>query len=172
MATGERELEKLKLVLDKGRLRVVNCREAKSLCSSLLKSGFMSEDHYVDALEALYQTALENAVYEGRDGWRAVVELLKILDIELSLFLVYYDLRKKGRRVKTSPYPRSDLVLEGSSGRIAELLVLEAGERVKLRDIAEWARLVQASSHVPVVAIVDELGAITYYEVSALTTLV
>ncbi|MEM1873418.1 MAG: hypothetical protein QXF57_02355, partial [Acidilobaceae archaeon] len=77
----------------------------------------------------------------------------------------------RGRLVKTSPYPRSNLVLEKTPSKRVEILVLEAGRKVKLRDIAEWARLVQSSNHIPVIAIVDELGVITYYEVSASTTL-
>ncbi|MEM0340565.1 MAG: hypothetical protein QXN05_00090 [Acidilobaceae archaeon] len=161
----------LVIVLSEGTLRAVNCEEAANICSSLRESNLMGPDYTLDKLEALYQLALGNSVYENEIGWNAVTKLLNKINVKLSVFLVYHDLRRKGRPVRTSPYPRSNLMLE-RSGKKIEILVLEAGSKVRLGDLVEWARLVQASNHTPVLAVVDELGVITYYEVlssSALT---
>ncbi|MGC9209666.1 MAG: hypothetical protein ACP5FT_00100 [Acidilobus sp.] len=105
-----------------------------------------------------------------RGDWSQALAMIERSGLDFELFLVYYDLRRRGRRVSMGRRPRTLLIDEGS-GRIMEVLVLSEGRPVKLSDIAEWSRLAVSESHEPVLAIVDENGGITYYEARVVTDL-
>ncbi len=118
--------------------------------------------------ESLYELAYR-AVAERRD-WAEALGILGQSDVDFELFLVYYDLRRRGRRVRLGHRPRT-LIFDVKPNRIAEVLVLSEGRPVKASDIVEWSRLAVSDSHEPVLAIVDEGGGITYYEARVVSEL-
>lgn len=147
--------------MDKGRIVLERCLDPE-FCVNLLKSGFSDISGNLDVLEAIHLTALGRITVNGRTGWEEALRMLSEFNIKLSLFLVYHDLRKRGRRVKLGARPNT-LVMDFKS-RPVEILVLEEGSSMTLEDLAEWSKTAIASGHEPVVAIVDRYGVITYYE--------
>ncbi|MGC9072427.1 MAG: tRNA-intron endonuclease family protein [Acidilobus sp.] len=118
--------------------------------------------------EEAYERAF--SAVKDRGDWPEALNTIGSLGLDFELFLVYYDLRRRGRRVALGRRPRTLLVEERPS-RIAEVLVLSEGRPVKPSEIAEWSRLAVSDSHEPVLAIVDESGIITYYEARVVTDL-
>lgn len=108
-------------------------------------------------------------IAERRD-WAGALRIISEQGVDLELFLVYYDLRRRGRKVRPGHRPRT-LLLEERPGRVAEVLVLSEGRPVRASDIVEWSRLAVSDSHEPVLAIVDENGGITYYEARVVSEL-
>ena len=117
-----------------------------------------------DQLDELVRAARE------RGDWSSVLRALESLGLDLELFIVYYDLRRRGKRVRLGVRPRT-LIYEEPSGKLFEVLVLAAGARVSLKEIIEWSRRASADSHEPVIAVVDENGGVTYYESRVVTQL-
>ncbi|MDM7275938.1 MAG: hypothetical protein P3X22_007510 [Thermoprotei archaeon] len=135
------------------------------LCASMAKLNLI-EDGKVEPLEAAHQAALGRAAVDDVAGWEAVVNVLRAFNIKLSMFLVYHDLRRRGRRVKRGSRSGT-LIVDLGRGRLAEILVLEEGTPMTLEKLAEWSRGASASNHEPMVAIVDRAGVISYYEARA-----
>jgi tRNA splicing endonuclease len=110
-----------------------------------------------DPYEEAYALIKENG------DWLGALNALEKRQADFVVFLVYYDLKRRGKRVRPGPRPRT-LLLEDRPGKIAEILVLSEGTTVRPLEIAEWSRLAVSDSHDPVVAVVDESGGVTYYE--------
>lgn len=121
----------------------------------------MSSDN---AMERAYQYIV------NLKSWDAALSVLREFNVKLEAFLVYYDLRRRGRRVRPGPRPNT-LIYEDPSGKLSEVLILSEGSYIKLNDILEWSIRASADSHRPVIAIIDETGVITYYEARTLRTL-
>ncbi|MEM0366022.1 MAG: hypothetical protein QXR02_01170 [Acidilobaceae archaeon] len=139
-------------------------------CSNLGRLGYI-RDNIVEPLEVAYQASLGTIEFNGLSGWEASLQILSMLRIRLSLFLVYHDLRTKGKRVKARVKDNT-LLIPLSPGKVLEILVLEEGVHMTLEGLAEWSRGVQALNHIPIIAIVDKTGVITYYEARTMTQLI
>lgn len=146
----------------------VDCRD-REFCEALEKQGYL-EGGELEALELLYQLSQEEVELEGRSGWETLLGAMKELSIRFSVFLVYLDLRKRGRWPRRS-VRKDSLLVRLPSGKVGEVLVLEEGEGRKLEDVIEWVRAVQAMERVPLLAVVDKAGVISYYEARALKKL-
>ena len=92
-----------------------------------------------------------------------------LLKLFWSMFTVYYDLRRRKRKV--IPEVRRDgTLLEIRRNKWwAEYLVLEEGVKVNMEQLLNWVEDVKANDMIPVVAIVDRNGSVTYYEVGKAT---
>jgi len=148
-------------IVSKGRVTLEKCLD-QEFCFNLLKSGYTDINGNLDALEAAHLLALGRIAIDNKTGWEEALRVLSELGINISTFLVYHDLRKRGRRVKLGS--RSGTLVVDMGSRRFEVLVLEEGKLMTLEELAEWSRSSIASGYEPVVAIVDMYGVITYYE--------
>ncbi|MEN2999666.1 MAG: hypothetical protein ABDH61_03740 [Acidilobaceae archaeon] len=147
---------------------LVDCRD-EEFCKALEKQGYL-EGGEMEALELLYQLSQEVVELNGESGWEALLHAARELSLRFSVFLVYMDLRKKGRWPRRS-VRKDSLLLRLPSGKTGEVLVLEEGEGRRLEEVIEWVRAVQAMERVPLLAVVDKAGVISYYEARALKKL-
>ncbi len=155
-------------VVIEGRVRVRECI-AERLCQQLRGAGAMSGDS-VDVLEAAYQVVRGRLVVEGYgSGWAGALKLVNDLLGDVDLFIVYYDLRRRGRRVKRGIRRRTLHMIRGKE--VVEVLVLSEGTSTSVRELFEWSSLASGDDHVPVIAVVDGYGEVTYYEARASGTL-
>ncbi len=120
-------------------------------------------------MEAAYSAASGKNLCPGFDGWEGAMRILAREGIWLPLFIVYYDLRKRGRKARRGV--RTNTLVYGHGGRRVEVLVLEEGTGVEVRSLLEWSRIASGDGYTPVVAIVDRNGGVTYYEARALESL-
>lgn len=123
----------------------------------------------LDTLEAAYMAAAGKSPCPGVEGWEGALRILEKEGVWMPLFLVYYDLRKRGRRARRGVRPNTLVYSHGS--RRVEVLVLEEGNAVSVGSLLEWSRIASGDGYTPVVAIVDRNGGITYYEARALESL-
>ncbi len=149
---------------DDGRIMLEKCLD-QEFCSNLLRVGVIDLKGNVELLEALHLLASSRVALEGRTGWEEALKYVSRFNVKLSLFTIYHDLRRKGRRVK--PGFRSNTLIVDLGSRKLEILVLEEGNPMTLEDLAEWSRSAISSGYEPVIAIVDRYGIITYYEARA-----
>ena len=86
-----------------------------------------------------------------------------------SMFTVYYDLRRRKRKV-IPEVRREGTILEIRKEKWwAEYLVLEEGVKTTIDKLILWIEDVRANDMLPIVAIVDRNGGVTYYEVAKAT---
>ena len=137
----------------------------RDFCRSLERAGYL-EAGALDPIEAAYQLSRDRILLEGcGTGWKCALKLLQDFSVDPDLFTVYRDLRRKGRKPKLGFRPRT-LLYEHNS-KVYEVLVLSEGYVEKLSRIIEWGRQAAADNHVPIIAVVDRTGIITYYEARA-----
>jgi len=148
-------------IVGKSRVVLEKCLD-QEFCFNLLKLGYADINGNLDVLEAAHLLALGRIAVDNKTGWEEALRVLSELGINISTFLVYHDLRKRGRRVKLGS--RSGTLVVDMGSRKFEVLVLEEGKLMTLEELAEWSRSSIASGYEPVVAIVDMYGVITYYE--------
>ncbi|MFP3144223.1 MAG: hypothetical protein RXQ93_04300 [Caldisphaera sp.] len=151
----------LDLVMEDGKVVIRTCNN-KDFCDQLEKNGLIINNR-LNILESLYLIAIERANINGKTGWENALEIIKYYKIPLNLFLVYFDLRKRGRRVWEGSRDNT-LISETPNLKKFEVLVLGEGDLITTFQITEWSELAVADSHIPVIAIVDKNGEITYYE--------
>lgn len=150
------------LAVEGGRVTVKECINSR-LCSNLRGAGTM-RDNEVDPLEAAYQLVKGRVTVEGLpQGWIGGIQLVNMLLGDPDLFIVYHDLRRRGRRVRRGVRGRT-LIVQRGEGREMEVLVLSEGGETSFSEIAEWSRLAARDGYTPVVAVVDGYGVVTYYE--------
>jgi hypothetical protein len=83
-----------------------------------------------------------------------------------SMFTVYYDLRKRKRKI-IPEVRREGTILEIRRNKWwAEYLVLEEGVEITIDELLTWIEDVRANDLNSIVAIVDRNGSVTYYETS------
>lgn len=150
-----------------GGVRLVECRSER-LCRLMEEHGSL-RGGLVDPLEAAYQAVRGRVALGGATGWEAALRIVTAVGVSVDLFLVYYDLRRRGRRVRRGVRPGTLLVDYGS--RRVEVLVLSEGVRIPLWRLVSWSRLAAGDGYEPVVAIVDSYGRTTYYTARASTSL-
>jgi len=123
----------------------------------------LEENQRIDGLEAAYFLSIKKACIGGRSGWDEALDFLEKLSVPLHLFIVYYDLRRRGRKVQRG-LRDSTLLADVPGRKKIEVLILREGEEVKPSSISNWSELAVSDSYTPVVAIVDKNGEVTYYE--------
>lgn len=151
----------IELDINDNKLVIRNCIN-KDFCDQLIKT-YVIINNSINVLEASYLIAIEKASINSKAGWEEALELIKRYEIPLQLFLVYYDLRKRGRRVWEGARSNT-LISETTNLKRIEVLVLKEGDLINAYDIANWSELAVSDSHIPIIAIVDKNGDITYYE--------
>ena len=157
----------------KGRLeecgvRVEECGDAE-LCKVLESRGYL-EGGVIDALEAFYQAVRGKLSIGGElSGWDAALAIVESCRDPLKTFIVYLDLRRRGRLPRKGLRPGTLEFREGQ--RVFEVLILEEGEVTTYGSLAEWSRSAVADGRHPVIAIVDRNGDVTYYEARVSKTL-
>jgi len=141
-----------------GRVVVVECRVERA-CRELDPSS-------PDPLEVAYRVVRGVVEVEGSgSGWSPALSLLESVGVPVDLFLVFYDLRRRGRRVRRGVRPGT-LIAEYGSRRF-EILVLSLGSRRRVGSLLDWSRLAAADDREPVIAVVDGYGSVTYYTARA-----
>lgn len=86
------------------------------------------------------------------------------MDYAWSKFTVLLDLRERGRRAKSGYSPRELLYTKG--GEKVLVLVLEENTLIEASKIVDWVRSAIMREFMPVIAIVDAHGDVTYYSAS------
>ncbi len=143
---------------------------SQRFCNQLVGAGSMSEGR-IDPLEGAYQVAKGRLEVEGVDsGWVGALEVARRLLRDVDLFLVYYDLRRRGRRVRRGVRPRT-LIVSYSGRRMLEVLVLSEGRPTSVRRIVEWSKAAAKDDYEPIIAVVDDYGIVTYYSARASSSL-
>ncbi len=150
--------------IDDNGVRVLKCLDREQ-CGSWARSGYLKRPNYLDALEAAYQASSNAIIVDGDTGWRKAMEILYRFSESLAMFIVYLDLRSRGRRVIRGV--RKDTLIVKMGKESFEILVLEEGSEVELEWLAEWSRIASGDGFNPIVAIVDRNGDVTYYELRA-----
>ncbi len=150
--------------IESNNIKVKVCSK-RELCKSLEEQGYMS-NWELDPLEAAYQ-AVRGRLYLDScgSGWKCALKILSEFGLSLDVFIVYRDLRRKGRKPRLG-FRKRTLIYEHNS-RIYEVLILKEGYLERLLDLIEWSRLASADNHVPIIAVVDRTGIVTYYEARA-----
>ncbi|MCE4604893.1 MAG: hypothetical protein F7B20_08045 [Aeropyrum sp.] len=153
--------------VDSGRVLLSSCVD-RGFCGQLEGYGYLRGGE-LDPLEAAFQASRGLICVAGSHGWAAALEVLSASGTHLDLALVYFDLRRKGRKPK--PGVRRGTLVYVHGGRVYEVLVLSEGYPASLGELVEWSRGAIADSHTPIVAVVDRTGLVTYYEARAVTSL-
>jgi len=147
--------------LAEASVRVVDGRVVLAGCGSERACRGLDPDD-IDPLEVAYRVVKGVLEVEGRgSGWGPALSLLEAVGVPVDLFIVFYDLRRRGRRVRRGVRPGTLLVDLG--GRRFEILVLSLGVKRRLGGLLEWSRLAAADDREPVIAVVDGYGSVTYY---------
>ncbi len=149
----------VRVVTEGRKLKIVECVSSR-LCTKLEELGKLSPDGYLDVYEAGYLAYKGMLELNGKVGDTAFEKILPLID-DFLMFQVYLDLRKRGKRVIRGPAKRSLLIIEPN--RIIEVHVLGEGEHITPGALADLADYSTANSRIPIVAIVDSTGIITYY---------
>ncbi len=123
----------------------------------------------LDVLEAAYLVYRGKASFRGESGWGAAFKLLSEAGVDVDTFFVYMDLRRRGRRPRAGVRRRT-LVYQHGSTRY-EVLVLSEGYPVTLGSLIEWSRVSASDGYMPIIAVVDRHGVVTYYEARAVTSI-
>ncbi len=149
---------------DERGVKVEACLDRET-CSYWRRWGYFKNQKYLDVLEAAYQATVRSLIIDGGTGWEKALELLYRYSEDLAVFIVYHDLRQRGRRVLRGI--RKGTLIVKTGGRDLEVLILEEGTTIKLEWLAEWSRIASGDGFNPIVAIVDRNGDVTYYEIRA-----
>jgi len=151
----------------RGDGKVVVVKGGDRLREGRLTAEGVRELHPVEAAYLLYIGKLRLREESGRE--LSLEDMFKIIrdDNLWILFVVYTDLRRKGKRVRLSHTPRMLYVEHGD--KVIEMLVLEENTMVPSTDIVEFVRRAISRGFEPMIAVVDMYGDITYYEVSKIS---
>lgn len=152
-------MTKIKTRIENDKIVIVECID-RNLCESLRVDGYIKGNE-ISPLEALYQATRSTVQIEEKSGWDAALRALEALGISLGLFLVYQDLRRRGKRVR--PGFRENALVFERDDRLVEVIVLEEGKKIRVERLVEKIREIQASGREVNIAIVDESGTISYY---------
>ncbi len=154
--------------LAKGGVEVVECRD-RGFCTGLERDGYLSGG-VITPLEAAYQCIAGGLELEGvGGGWGCGLRVVSGSGIWLPLFLVYLDLRRRGRKPKLGV--RDNTLWVAVGGKRLEFLVVEEGGLLSLDRLGGWSRLAAGDGYTPILAIVDRLGGVVYYEARVVESL-
>ncbi len=158
---------RLVLRLSGDGVAVAGCLEER-VCRALEERGYL-RGGLLDPFEAGYMLARCTArLEEGGCGW---VEALRAAGLggAAEMFLVYFDLRRRGRIVRRGIRRGTLLVYKGGVARV-EVRVLVEGSPVSIGDLIEWSRTAAGDGKEPVIAVVSGHGDVTYYSARAVTS--
>lgn len=139
-----------------------------------------SEGYGYEGPDGLHLSPLETAylAYKGRltvtmngreMGFRDIMAYYSRRDEMMwVMFTVYYDLRKRGRKPVQGP-SRNSLVFKDPRGGLVEVYVLEENRMIRLTDVLEMLEASVKNGRIPVLAIVDRHGDVTYYVINRFT---
>ncbi|WP_062661971.1 SEN2-like domain-containing protein [Aeropyrum camini] len=133
---GEVAACKARARLEGGSVVLEKCFDS-GYCRNLERLGYL-RDRTLDPLEAAYQASRDMLCLGGIRGWRAAIGVIASLGLSLDTALVYFDLRRKGRK-PLAGVRRGTLVYE-HGGRVYEVLVLSEGYPLKIGSLVEWSR--------------------------------
>ncbi len=146
--------------IDGGSVVVDNCMEPV-FCRSLERDGYLV-NRVLDPLEASYQCIMDGIRIDGGTGWGCALDIAMATGVSIQVLIVYIDLRRRGRKPRNGARERTLWVEWGS--RRYEFLILEEGDVFTFKELGEWSRLAAGDGYIPVLAIVDRVGGVTYYE--------
>ena len=144
--------------------RIVVTRGGERLREGRINEKGLRELHPVEAAYPVYTDRLKRRDELGQE--LGLEELFKRIDSDMLwiLFIVYSDLRRKGKRVRPGPDPRVLYIERGDN--VVEMLVLEENSVVSPEEILQFIKRALSKGFEPMIAIVDMYGDITYYEIS------
>jgi tRNA splicing endonuclease len=126
------------------------------------------EGEELDLIEASYLVYTGRAKAFDEDGKELdVKELFKRYargDLWWILFTVFTDLASRGRRVRKG-YGERDLVVEHGNNRY-RVYVTEEGAEISMITLLSWIESSHHKDMIPVIAVVDMYGDVTYYQTS------
>lgn len=123
----------------------------------------------LDPYEAIYEFKKNRAIIKDADGkvysdWFEVLKLYSMCEPRAwIMFSVYYDLRERGRILKTGPLPNSFTMYKGPKPE-ALILVLEETVKFKVVEIFHWIETARRMNRDCILAIVDKHGDVSYYQ--------
>jgi len=123
---------------------------------------------YLSPVEVLYLIYLGYKVYiEGSTKPMSFNEVMSIVDDrELWVkFVVYYDLKKRGRKVRVRS-ERGFTFVDPQTKEDVEVVVMEESRKLKVGEIVELIEKYSKMGKQLLLAIADRHGDVTYYHVS------
>ncbi|MGC9149187.1 MAG: hypothetical protein ACP5GI_07085 [Sulfolobales archaeon] len=122
----------------------------------------------LDPLEVAYLLHEDKAVVFGDGGKILTLKDLATMYADKKewwlLFTVLHDLYKRGRVAKRG-FGENDLVLE-REGKRYQIYVTEENVVVPISELLEWVDKAFSKNMIPVIAVVDMYGDVTYYKAS------
>ncbi|MET1129224.1 MAG: hypothetical protein ABWW70_07905 [Thermoproteota archaeon] len=150
----------------------VEVREGSEVVGHLLGADTVQRLSPVEALYLLYKHQDSFSVFDEEGNELDFVRFASIVskvDPHLwSVFEVYLDLRRRGRVAVAGPRRYTLLVKRRKTDKryTFYILALEEGRPIKIDLLDAFTEEAQKNKWIPVVAIVDRYGDVTYYEVS------
>ncbi len=123
---------------------------------------------YLSPIEVIYLVYLGYKVYiKGSTKPISFNEVMSIVDDrELWVkFVVYYDLKKRGRRVRVRS-ERGFTFIDPQTKEDVEVVVMEESRKLKVEEIVELIEKYSKMGKQLLLAIADRHGDVTYYHVS------
>lgn len=124
--------------------------------------------YVVDFIEAAYILQSTKGIVIDSSGNPLDLKTLFIKysrkSIDWAKFSVYYDLRKRGRKVKIG-FTENDLIVEYGNERML-IFVTEENIGITVNKLLEWVKYSFSKGFKPLLAVVDMHGDITYYEIT------
>jgi len=122
----------------------------------------------LDPLEVAYLLHEDKAIVYGSRGEKITLRDLAYMHADKKewwlLFTVLHDLYKRGRIAKRG-FGENDLVLE-REGKKYRIYVTEENVVVPISELLEWIEKAFSKNMIPVIAVVDMYGDVTYYKAS------
>jgi tRNA-intron endonuclease len=123
----------------------------------------------LDPYETIYEFKKNKLVVKDSDGnvYSGWFEALKHFSTceprAWIMFSVYYDLRERGRMLKTGPLPNSFTMYKGPKPE-SLIIVLEETVKFKVEEIFRWIETAKRMNRDCILAIVDKHGDVSYYQ--------
>lgn len=123
----------------------------------------------LDPYETLYELKKGKVVVKDHSGtaYGSWFEALKDFSVceprAWIMFSVYYDLRERGRVLRTGPLPNSFTMFKGPKPE-ALVIVLEETVKFVVEEIFQWMETARKMGRECLLAIVDKHGDVSYYK--------
>lgn len=126
----------------------------------------------LDPYEVLYSLKKNKAAAKTPEGalfssWFNALRLYSTCDPRAwIMFSVYYDLRERGRILKTGPLTNSFTMYKGARPH-ALIIVLEETVKFDVEEIFKWIEMARKMGRDCILAVVDKHGDVSYYQLEA-----
>jgi len=131
-------------------------------------NGRYREGEVLDFIEASYLVYMGRAKALDESGRELEVKDLFMRyasgDLWWILFTVFTDLASRGRRVRKG-YGERDIIVE-HGGKTYMVYVTEEGVEIPIVTLLSWIESSHHKDMIPVIAVVDMYGDVTYYQAS------